>query len=332
MKYTLISRRSRHFAGVRNLRRGANYEGYVANEVETEQLITIVGSLLSPPRSSSLILHRGSIPLFWSHTNIFAPNPDVQLEPMDDDISPCNKHFQRLFRSYGSTCVVLSLIKQSQAQREILLGNAYRESCDFLNEIFRQYDPLLITNSSDNGGQDSNISQEIPSHIVYAEYDMLQDTSHEATYKGSGMILRLQQMSQQHITLTGFFTQALGRDILEIPDDRVRSRPRSDYEMFSLSRFCSAMFQSNTNYETTTDNDEDGYNSDVSDEFDEMDQDKKIALDLLTMSESSASESNKEDPQTFVAARFNSFVHKWYENLNIPNPRGSSDKFPGNES
>ena len=35
---TLIARRSRHYAGARYLTRGANDEGHVANEVETEQM------------------------------------------------------------------------------------------------------------------------------------------------------------------------------------------------------------------------------------------------------------------------------------------------------
>lgn len=36
---TLIARRSRHYAGVRYLKRGVNIEGNVANEVETEQIV-----------------------------------------------------------------------------------------------------------------------------------------------------------------------------------------------------------------------------------------------------------------------------------------------------
>ena len=42
LTYTLISRRSRHFAGTRYLRRGVNDRGFVANEVETEQVLTTV--------------------------------------------------------------------------------------------------------------------------------------------------------------------------------------------------------------------------------------------------------------------------------------------------
>jgi hypothetical protein len=36
---SVIARRSRHYAGVRYLKRGINEEGNVANEVETEQIL-----------------------------------------------------------------------------------------------------------------------------------------------------------------------------------------------------------------------------------------------------------------------------------------------------
>lgn len=36
---TLIARRSAHFAGTRYLKRGVNEGGYVANDVEVEQLV-----------------------------------------------------------------------------------------------------------------------------------------------------------------------------------------------------------------------------------------------------------------------------------------------------
>lgn len=35
---TVIARRSRHYAGARYLTRGANEQGHVANEVESEQM------------------------------------------------------------------------------------------------------------------------------------------------------------------------------------------------------------------------------------------------------------------------------------------------------
>lgn len=36
---TLIARRSKYFAGTRYLKRGVNFKGQVANDVETEQLV-----------------------------------------------------------------------------------------------------------------------------------------------------------------------------------------------------------------------------------------------------------------------------------------------------
>lgn len=72
---TLIARRSRHFAGARFLKRGANEKGYVANDVETEQIIS--EQLTTPfhnsrgklsDRYTSFVQHRGSIPLNWTQT------------------------------------------------------------------------------------------------------------------------------------------------------------------------------------------------------------------------------------------------------------------------
>ena len=40
MKVTLIARRSRHFAGTRYRRRGVSDSGHVANDVETEQIVS----------------------------------------------------------------------------------------------------------------------------------------------------------------------------------------------------------------------------------------------------------------------------------------------------
>ena len=37
--FTLIARRSRHYAGTRYLKRGVNEEGWAANEVEVEQIV-----------------------------------------------------------------------------------------------------------------------------------------------------------------------------------------------------------------------------------------------------------------------------------------------------
>lgn len=152
---TLVARRSRYFAGTRYLRRGTNNIGYVANEVETEQIITRIGRFGCKDRSSSLVQLRGSIPLYWSHVNLYAPNPDIQLEPMDSKLTPTRRHFKRLFRRYGENVVVLSLVRQQDSNREILLENAYREAMRFIQNCIANsdMDDLDDENAIDESGK-----------------------------------------------------------------------------------------------------------------------------------------------------------------------------------
>ncbi len=66
--YLLISRRSRHYAGTRYLRRGINQEGRPANFVEIEQILYRTCPCFddSTPIMTSFVQIRGSIPTFWS--------------------------------------------------------------------------------------------------------------------------------------------------------------------------------------------------------------------------------------------------------------------------
>jgi hypothetical protein len=84
---TLVARRSRHFAGTRFLKRGANDRGFVANDVETEQIVhdTRFTSMHQPariangnPGYTAYVQHRGSIPLNWSQdTSNMARKPPI---------------------------------------------------------------------------------------------------------------------------------------------------------------------------------------------------------------------------------------------------------------
>lgn len=63
---TLIARRSCKYAGTRFLKRGANFQGDVANEVETEQMVhDSEVSSLSEGHFTSFVQMRGSIPGHW---------------------------------------------------------------------------------------------------------------------------------------------------------------------------------------------------------------------------------------------------------------------------
>ena len=65
----LVSRRSRHYAGTRYLKRGISDLGFSANHVETEQILQVhTNSALSNshPILSSYVQLRASFPFFWS--------------------------------------------------------------------------------------------------------------------------------------------------------------------------------------------------------------------------------------------------------------------------
>uniref|UniRef100_A0A8B9HAY9 FIG4 phosphoinositide 5-phosphatase n=1 Tax=Astyanax mexicanus TaxID=7994 RepID=A0A8B9HAY9_ASTMX len=77
---TLIARRSSRFAGTRFLKRGANCEGDVANEVETEQIIHDASVMsLTAGSYSSYVQVRGSVPLYWSQDiSTMMPKPPIR--------------------------------------------------------------------------------------------------------------------------------------------------------------------------------------------------------------------------------------------------------------
>lgn len=118
---TVIARRSRYFAGARFLKRGANDLGYVANDVETEQIVSEMLTtsfhapgkrLFSNPNYTSYVQHRGSIPLFWTQKNDAAtPKPPVEMNLVDPFFSAAALHFDDLFLRYGAPIIVLNLVK-----------------------------------------------------------------------------------------------------------------------------------------------------------------------------------------------------------------------------
>jgi hypothetical protein len=70
MQLTVVARRSRLFAGARFLKRGINEQGQCANDVETEQILSIPSmGEQSDAQFTSFVQHRGSIPLYWAQIN-----------------------------------------------------------------------------------------------------------------------------------------------------------------------------------------------------------------------------------------------------------------------
>ncbi|KAG0349572.1 phosphatidylinositol-3,5-bisphosphate 5-phosphatase [Podila minutissima] len=142
---TLIARRSRLFAGARFLKRGVNDRGYVANDVETEQIVSEMsttsfygaGTLEANPNHTSFVQHRGSIPLFWTQdgTNM-SPKPPIELNVVDPYFTAAALHFDDMFKRYGAPCIVLNLIKaKEKTARESILLKEFTECIDYLNQF-----------------------------------------------------------------------------------------------------------------------------------------------------------------------------------------------------
>ncbi|GAA5926528.1 hypothetical protein JCM3775_001042 [Rhodotorula graminis] len=187
---TLIARRSRHFAGARFLRRGVNDQGFVANDVESEQIVaealttpfytsapsthTHSSSSPSPPLPSSFptshqarrpnpsytahVQCRGSIPLYWSQDVARALKPPIELATRDPYYAAAAKHFDGLFRAYGERVIVLNLIKHGDKRESTLLPE-FKECVDYLNQFLptgNEIDYITFDMSAANSGPTKN--------------------------------------------------------------------------------------------------------------------------------------------------------------------------------
>ncbi|KAJ3673671.1 hypothetical protein LUZ60_005663 [Juncus effusus] len=133
---TLIARRSRHFAGTRFLKRGVNSKGRVANDVETEQIISDEMTAGGIPREiTSVVQNRGSIPLLWSQeTSRLNIRPDIILEK-DLEYTATRRHFDNLVARYGNPIVILNLIKTKEKKpRESLLRAEFAKAIHVINK------------------------------------------------------------------------------------------------------------------------------------------------------------------------------------------------------
>ncbi|KAI1912570.1 phosphatidylinositol-3,5-bisphosphate 5-phosphatase [Ophidiomyces ophidiicola] len=186
---TLIARRSRFFAGARFLKRGANDLGYVANDVETEQIVSemLTTSFHAPGpklycnrQYTSYVQHRGSIPLYWTQDNTgVSPKPDIELNLVDPFYSAAALHFNNLFHRYGAPIYVLNLVKsRERVPRESKLLVEYTRAITYLNQFLPD-----------------------DKKIIYKAWDM----SRASKSSDQDVIATLEKMAENIIPQTGFF-------------------------------------------------------------------------------------------------------------------------------
>ncbi|KAL4931950.1 phosphatidylinositol-3,5-bisphosphate 5-phosphatase [Aspergillus undulatus] len=192
---TIIARRSRFFAGARFLKRGANDLGYVANDVETEQIVSEMTTtsfhsagpdLYANPLYTSYVQHRGSIPLYWTQENSgVSPKPDIELNLVDPFYSAAALHFDNLFARYGAPIYILNLIKsRERTPRESKLLKEYTNAVDYLNQFLPE-----------------------DKKLIYKPWDM----SRAAKSRDQDVIETLEDIAGEIIPKTGFFQN--GHDV-----------------------------------------------------------------------------------------------------------------------
>lgn len=100
INWGIISRRSIHRAGTRLFCRGVDGNGYVANYVETEQILEVRGS------KSSFVQTRGSIPLFWQQAPNLKYKPVPKLSVQENHLMAFSRHFDSQIFHYGRQVLV----------------------------------------------------------------------------------------------------------------------------------------------------------------------------------------------------------------------------------
>ncbi|XP_076064117.1 polyphosphoinositide phosphatase FIG4 [Oratosquilla oratoria] len=133
---TLMARRSCRYAGTRFLKRGANFEGDVANEVETEQLVFDAHvSSFNIGKFTSFVQVRGSIPAHWSQdVSKMVPKPPIMIDVPDPYAVTAGKHFNHLLRRHGAPIVVLNLVKRRERRpHESILSSEFYHIINQLN-------------------------------------------------------------------------------------------------------------------------------------------------------------------------------------------------------
>lgn len=127
----LIARRSTRFAGTRFLKRGANFSGDVANEVETEQIV------MDGTRLCSFVQMRGSIPSHWSQDiSKMVPKPQISLDLSDPYRETSGKHFEKIMFHHGSPVIILNLVKKREKRKhESILSDEILSTVKYLNQF-----------------------------------------------------------------------------------------------------------------------------------------------------------------------------------------------------
>lgn len=143
----LISRRMVQNSGTRYNRRGLNPDGFPANFVETEQIVTnLTITSKIKPMISSYVQVRGSVPIYWyQEPGMFTPKPEINIRDVDFRLVGANKHFSDMVGLYGRNIFCLNLMKSRphrKSNREEILSEEYRALMERLRNLDRNFENI----------------------------------------------------------------------------------------------------------------------------------------------------------------------------------------------
>lgn len=190
----VVARRSRKFAGLRFLKRGANNEGNVANEVETEQIVfnskttSFHDKILENDmkfygndKYTSFVQHRGSIPLNWSQDLNMRFNDNGSLKE-DENTNNDNARNTNTGKEKDQDKDKKLTLKTKPPIKFYLMDPYYRNAAKHFNDLFARYGgnkilvlDLLKQNTSKNKKKknDSKVASSGPSLDEDGEEDVL---------------------------------------------------------------------------------------------------------------------------------------------------------------
>lgn len=137
---TLISRRSVHRPGLRYLRRGIDQEGFVANSVETEQILAPTQWIPGPgEKLYSFVQYRGSMPIFFSQSPYSLKPVPVPAGTPDANSAAFKLHFQHLQDRYGDVQVANLVEKRGPESR---VGDVFQQHAEQFNKTSGDSDKI----------------------------------------------------------------------------------------------------------------------------------------------------------------------------------------------
>ncbi|GMP49292.1 hypothetical protein CsSME_00016324 [Camellia sinensis var. sinensis] len=109
---TLIARRCTRRTGTRMWRRGADSDGFVANFVESEQIMQFSG------HTASFVQIRGSIPFLWEQIVDLTYKPKFEIVKAEEAPRVVERHFLDLRKKYGNVLAV-DLVNKHGGERRL---------------------------------------------------------------------------------------------------------------------------------------------------------------------------------------------------------------------